>query len=179
MPSPDAFLADGTVIAADDAFAAEEPTAVPDCSMITQELTKWCWAAVTQTIEGTRGNVVEQCEVAQSAVAPDCCADKLSCNVERSLPEVLASRQIPCSPQGGTVSFAAIKAQIDAGKPVGCFIKFPAINHLVLISGYLADEQLQILDPAYDDPMPPREQSFESIRAVYRDDGSWRNTYFV
>lgn len=179
MEVPQVFLDNGTIVAIDEGFVAGDENAVPNCSMVTQELTKWCWAAVTQTIEGVRGNNVEQCAVAESILGPGCCADKLSCHDEEALPDVLAARQVPCTPQGGKVGFPAIKDEIDAGRPVACFIRFPTINHLILISGYFPGEQLQLLDPGYDDPMPPREQSYASFKLLYRDDGSWLNTYFL
>lgn len=176
-----AFLDDGTTITEDEGASADAPQVVPDCTMISQELTNWCWAAVTQSIEGVRGKPVDQCNIAQSVIGPHCCADKSSCNDEKTLPEVLAARNIAFAPQGGKAGLPEIKQQIDAGSPVACLIRFisTGVNHLILISGYLPGDELQLLDPADDDPIFPREQSYDSFRVVYRDDGAWKNTYFL
>jgi hypothetical protein len=175
------FVDEGTTIAEDEGAAADEPQAVPDCTMVKQEQTYWCWAAVTQTIEGVRHNNLEQCDIAQKVIGTDCCADKGSCNKEKTLPEVLEACAISFTPQGGMAGFPAIKEQIDAGNPVACMIRFntASINHLILISGYLPGEQLQLLDPADENPISPTEQSYQSFRLLYRDDGSWKNTYFL
>jgi hypothetical protein len=174
MPLPD--FDESTILAA-DSIADSDENDVPGCTMVTQELTEWCWAAVAQTFEALRGTTVEQCQIAVSVLGLGCCGDdKPSCNVERKFPEVCQARSIPCKPVGGILEFSDIKAEIDQGRPVCCFIQ-SSIGHVILISGYAPGEQLHILDPGFDEPMPPREQSYASFRVLYGDDGHWLNTY--
>ena len=152
--------------------------AVPNCTMSKQEMTEWCWAAVTQTIEGVRGNTVEQCIIAQDLMPTlDCCNNKESCNQEEDLDHVLSTRNIPCHPAGGKVGLQAITDAIDGGQPVGCRISFSGTQHLILISAYEGDH-LTFLDPALEHPMEPNEQPYDDFLLRYQATGKWNETYF-
>lgn len=122
----------------------------------------WCWAAATVSIEYwmSQGDVWKQCEVAHLVYGgqccpglpiPACCVDPgpPACNQAASLADALAKvrrsyRRIPAP-----LSREEIKAQIDAGRPIGVRIGWRGgSGHFVVIRGYSPSRSDQIIDVA-------------------------------
>jgi hypothetical protein len=150
---------------------------LPGLGMIAQEETNWCWAAVTQSVLG----YVHQLNQSQENIATDhahrngkpyTCAPPRrkqvlggacgngdcagSCNDAHILRVVLHEQGCLKAPlsEDGPPSFGAIRAEIDAGRPVPCRIQWGGDGggHFVIVSGWSVDgdgiERVHVLDPA-------------------------------
>lgn len=132
---------------------------VRNFSMETQEEPEWCWAAVTQSVEGWGGNTVSQPEVASFHVnsgAGLICARPLSpagsgsrcagctadCAEPHRLSVVLDERSRLAA--GGAVqilpSFNDIQQAVDAQRPLPVRINWSGGHgHFVCVTGYAID----------------------------------------
>jgi len=165
---------------APESLEAGSPLAftVPD-----QEKSEWCWAAVGSGVRAfyEKQQLQRPCEIANEFVGGDCCANPDSCNVAQSLAAVLKDMGYRTIPPKEQVEFDVIKSEIDADRPVCCFIDFGTeIGHFVALTAYDQDlRQVGVIDPApgeaHDDP---RMIPFASFRIDYNG-GRWRETYLT
>jgi hypothetical protein len=171
------FLGESQLLIAeggDDSQEIGEESFVSNFRLICQELTNWCWAAVTQSILDSRLSVSTQREVAvahikkhrpsepevnlaATATQGGVCEDmecKAQFNAPHSLRRLLAERSL-LQPNGyiqGSLTFDQLKAEIDQGRPVACRIKWTNTigAHFVCVAGYAAngsDQFVRVFDP--------------------------------
>lgn len=144
----------------------------------------WCWAAVSVSVkrffDATFGET--QCEQANAILGRvSCCgpdgADEQVCNVTHTLDPVLSRLGVLRRVRSGFLSFEEIETEIDAGRPVACFIGWTGGGgHFVCIAGYDAGPRtLAIRDPLFDPSTLPYDEFVNSYQHI----GSWSFTYFV
>ena len=145
-------------------------------AMTGQELSNWCWAAVTQAVERHLNTSVSQTEVATSHIArsrpnetcvdcataaqplADCAADAClaDCNAPHSLGAVLSERgRLDQALDGGAPQFSTIVSQVrDELMPVPCRVEWKGGGaHFICIAGYADgggdDRFVQVYDPLH------------------------------
>jgi hypothetical protein len=144
---------------------------------------EWCWAACSTSVSrlfdpATRWT---QCKVADAELdRRTCCQDGATslCNKPWYLNRALRRTGNLDRYESGTVPIAAIRSQIDAGRPVGARIGWAGGGgHFVMISGCLDDATgiLEVRDPIYG----TSEISIASFAASYQGTGSWTHTYYT
>jgi hypothetical protein len=142
----------------------------------------WCWAACSTSVSHFYSSASKwtQCSVAGAELKQkDCCADGASaaCNQPWYLDRAL-KRTGNGSGSGGTLPIAAIRAQIDKGRPVGARIGWAGGGgHFVVISGCLDDRTgiLEVRDPIYGTSEVP----IATFAASYQGSGSWTHSYYT
>ena len=157
----------------------------------TQEKLNWCWAAVAATVSRYfyPNQAVEQCSIARSVLNIDCCAAASGdCDEPAALetaldalnttfPKSLTNQPLP----GQLLPFAAVRGQIDSGRPVCVRIRWfgESGGHFVMISGYSVSESgepwVDVADPYYQDSTVP----YDRFVSAYLDAGAWTDTYLV
>ena len=160
--------------------------AVP-AAMRTQDADLWCWAAVTQTVEGCRGATVDQSEVATGHVsrgqpAVVCtpsdsvdgqvlCGDPCqgACNSPHILSQVLAERGLLAAPARRVLpAFQDVVDAIDQRKPLPVRLQPNGEDggHFICVVGYAEDGSgarfIDVLDPL----VPGVNQGPASLRHV-------------
>lgn len=136
--------------------AAADPTAPKRLSipLRKQQASEWCFAAVSQAValyfDSTRE--IHQCQIVGRAFKRACCGDGMApvrspeCNRQGYLHLALDSMGLLASPEEGAshkwiegpVSFAVIRREIDAGRPVCVLIRWKSGGggHFIMIEGY-------------------------------------------
>lgn len=145
--------------------------------------TQWCWAACSSGVSHfyDGASTWTQCRVANAEMGQKtCCADGSTgqCNKPWYLDRALARTGNKAAAPGGTVPIASIRAQIDAGHPVGARVGWAGGGgHFVVISGCLDDATgvLEVRDPIYG----TSEISIASFASSYQGSGSWTHTYYT
>lgn len=179
MPRFAAFMA-----GFDDGGGAPPPPAggptqqvLPGIGMTAQEETNWCWAAVTQSVldylrrrrqsqENIATDHAHRNGKAYSCAPPrrketlgGACGDgdcTGSCNDAHILRVVLHEQGClkALLSEDEAPSFAEIRGEIDAGRPVPCRVQWAGDGggHFVIVSGWTIDgdgiERVHVLDPA-------------------------------
>ena len=140
--------------------------------MTCQEADLWCWAAVTQTVEGLRGTTVAQSDIATDHVANGqpgkvCatadpvdanmgCGNPCSgaCNSPHFLSRVLDERGRLVSKRPGLPAFQDVVDAIDSSKPLPVRIQINTRTgggHFICVIGYSDDgagnQFVEVLDP--------------------------------
>lgn len=155
-------------------------------NMQAQTQTNWCWAATATSVSHYYWwflNRWTQCRVANAELAhADCCNSPVpaACNVPWYLDRALTRTNNFVSIAAGAASFATLRAELDAGRPVGARIgwsggggHFMAIYGYTLIAGLL--EFLDIDDPIYG----KSHLSYSDFATNYQGSGTWTHTYFT
>jgi hypothetical protein len=150
-----------------------------------QAQSNWCWASIAASLGryyGTRR--VEQHDVASALLGEDCSAFSsdpalaLRCNVCAMLDDAL--RWVGCfshwSP--GRPSFARIRVEIEAGRPLALSVNWHhGGSHFLLVTGYCRDtEELQVDDPLHGTTLQRYADFPQNYRTV---GGVWRGTYWT
>ena len=152
-------------------------------NMEAQTQSNWCWAATSTSVSHYYWfwSNWTQCRVAGAELnRNDCCNSPVPspCNVPWFLDRALTRTNNFVS-IAGPVAFSAVKAEIDAGRPVGARIGWSGGGgHFVCIYGYssfLNDEYFDIDDPIYG-KSHLRVADFSSN---YQASGTWTHTYFT
>ncbi|AJC46684.1 hypothetical protein SB85_13965 [Xanthomonas sacchari] len=123
--------------------------------------TQWCWAAVASSVAGFYAPNVppapefSQCKLACWVSGSDrCCSDGSIevCNQPQLQSLALQHVQHRHHSIDGRLSFAAIREEIDAGRPIAVTVLWPGGGgHAVVITGYCtlqARAHVQVQDPA-------------------------------
>src|SRR6476659_703542 len=152
-------------------------------NMQMQTQSNWCWAATSTSVSHYYWflSTWTQCGVANAELGRgDCCASPAPspCNVPWYLDRAL-TRTNNCVSITGTVAFATVQAEIDAGRPVGARIGWSGGGgHFVCIYGYSTFLGLQYFD--IDDPIYGKSHlSVPDFSNNYQGSGSWTHTYFT
>lgn len=154
-------------------------------NMQAQTQSNWCWAATSTSVSHFYwwASPWTQCKVAGAELnLTTCCQSPVpsACNVPWYLDKALTRTQNFVSIASGTVSFDQVKAEIDAGRPVGARIGWSGGGgHFVAIYGYT--QILGVLDFFdIDDPIYGKSHlSVSDFTSNYQGSGSWTHTYFT
>jgi papain like cysteine protease AvrRpt2 len=154
-----------------------------DFSMQAQTESNWCWAATARSVSHFywRRSPWTQCGVANGELGhTDCCSSPAPgpCNVPWYLDRALARTRNFVSITG-PVPFSAVRAEIDARRPVGARIGWSGGGgHFMCIYGYstvLGQEYFDIDDPIYGTSHLP----VSEFSTNYQGSGTWTHTYFT
>ena len=153
-------------------------------AMQAQTQTNWCWAATATSTSHFFWHFSSwtQCKVAGAELGrTDCCNSTVPgpCNVAWYLDRALTRTNNFVSYMGGQASYATVKAEIDAGRPVGARIGWNGGGgHFMMIYGYSkigATEYFDIDDPIYG----KSHLTVADFASNYQGSGTWTHTYFT
>jgi len=154
-------------------------------NMQAQTQSNWCWAATSTSVSLFYWSASgwTQCKVAGAELnLTTCCQSPVpgACNVSWYLDRALTRTHNFVSIVSSTVSFDQVKAEIDAGRPVGARIGWSGGGgHFVAIYGYtrilgIAD-YFDIDDPIYG----KSHLTVSDFSSNYQGSGSWTHTYYT
>ncbi|GBL44754.1 hypothetical protein SFMTTN_0555 [Sulfuriferula multivorans] len=154
-------------------------------TMQAQTQTNWCWAANATSVSHFYWwfrNSWTQCRVANAELAHnDCCNSSVpaACNVPWYLDCALTRTNNFVSMSATQAGFAQVRAEIDAGRPVGARIGWSGGGgHFVMIYGYSLVIGLEYFD--IDDPIYGKSHlTVADFSSNYQGSGSWTHTYFT
>lgn len=154
-----------------------------DFDMELQTQTNWCWAATSTSVSHFYWpwSSWTQCKVANAELGrSDCCSATVpgACNVPWFLDQALDRTQNFVS-ISGVVSFETVRAEIDAGRPVGARIGWNGGGgHFMVIYGYCVFGGVEYFD--IDDPIYGKVHiSVSDFTNNYQGSGSWTHTYMT
>ena len=152
--------------------------------MQAQKQTEWCWAATSVSLalyyNGTAGWT--QCGMVDAELSQrGCCHDGGSarCNRPHVLDAPLARARVLNRMQRGAVGYAAIRGEIDAGRPLAWRIGWRGGGgHFAVIEGYQrrGGQWVAIDDPWYG----VSDLEVTTLTGGgYQQTGTWTHTYFT
>lgn len=120
-------------------------------ALIAQGTRMWCWAASGQMIMKFLDHDVSQCLQANYRFnRTDCCSDPENC-VTGGWPQ-FEHWGFSCQTMEGAQTFAQIKTEIDAGRPIAFSWHWPGGGgHMMALIGYNEANQMLLIN----DPWPP------------------------
>ena len=152
-------------------------------TMQPQTQSNWCWAATSSSVSHYYWfwSSWSQCSVANAELGrTDACTTPVpsACNVPWWLDRALTRTNNFVSITG-PASFSSVKAEIDAGRPVGARIGWSGGGgHFMCIYGYttfLGREYFDIDDPIYG----KSHLSVNDFSTSYQGSGTWTHTYYT
>ena len=152
-------------------------------NMQMQTQSNWCWAATANSVSHYfwRWSTWSQCRIANAELGhTDCCQSPVPapCNVPWYLDRALTRTRNFVSIQG-PAGFDPVRAEINAGRPVGARIGWSGGGgHFMVIYGYSmigGHEYFDIDDPIYGKSHLP----VSEFSSSYQGTGSWTHTYFM
>ncbi len=151
-------------------------------TMQLQTQSQWCWAATSTSTSHfyNAGSTWTQCTVANATLGETtCCSSPSSsaCNKPWFLDQALTTTHNFDHFVGGQITMAQVKAEIDAGRPVGARIGWSGGGgHFMVISGYSTlSNTLTIRDPIYGTSTI----AFSTFQSSYQGSGKWTHTYYT
>lgn len=158
-------------------------TAALAFNMERQTQSNWCWAATSKSVSYFYSALTPwtQCKVAGSELNKTCCTTPVPsvCNVPWYLDRALTRTGNFVSMQGGTISYARIKQELDRGLVVGTRIGWNGGGgHFMVIYGVAKIgflEYLYIDDPIYGKSF----LTYAQFATNYKGSGRWTHTYFT
>jgi hypothetical protein len=154
-----------------------------DFDMEAQTQSNWCWAATSTSVSHFYWSWSNwtQCLVANGELGRnDCCGGNVpaACNVPWYL-DLALTRTNNFVSYTGVASFETVKAEIDAGRPVGARIGWNnGGGHFVVIYGYSifgGEQYFNIDDPIYG----KSQLTVADFTSNYQGSGSWTHTYMT
>jgi Papain-like cysteine protease AvrRpt2 len=153
-------------------------------TMQRQQQTQWCWAATSVSVarfyDGRTGWT--QCGMVDAELGQHGCCNQgrsARCNRPNVLDAPLARADILARRQNAAAGYSAIRAEIDAGRPVAWRIGWRGGGgHFAVIEGYQrrGAQWVAIDDPWYG-------QSDVAVSTLlggrYQQTGAWTHTYFT
>jgi hypothetical protein len=153
-------------------------------SMQAQTQTNWCWAATATSVSHFYWwwSTWTQCGVANGELGHnDCCNSSVpsACNVPWYLDRALTRTNNFVSIIAGQAGFAQVRAELDAGRPVGARIGWSGGGgHFMVIYGYSLVGGVEYFD--IDDPIYGKSHlTVADFSSSYQGSGSWTHTYFT
>jgi hypothetical protein len=152
-------------------------------TMQTQQQTQWCWSAVATSVDRfyTATSTQTQCALVNAELGQTtCCTNggSTACNqpwfLDRALTRVGNLDRVT----SGTATWAQIRAEIDAGRPLGVRIGWSGGGgHFVIIEGYTEAGGLflRVEDPWFGTSTV----TDGTLRTAYQGTGSWTHTYYT
>ena len=169
---------------AEDATAAAAGWRRITLAMLRQEQTNWCWCATTLSVHRyyVPASATKQCEAANRILARnDACVNPAHPDVNRTyyLDKALdrfGHLRSPIVPSA--LPWSRIKAEIDAGTPVGCRTGWAnGGGHFLCIDGYLETPTRMV---AVDDPIYGASDVALSVFSQrYQGSGTWTHSYEI
>ena len=147
-----------------------------------QQMTQWCWAAVTSstTVFFQNDRQWLQCELAAQALRlPSCCSGPPpACDQQFMLDRALSAVQNLNRIVGPPGSLAALAAEIDAGRPVAARIQWRrgGAGHFIVVEGYDPARNLCFVR---DSLFGPSVSTFDVVRLNYLNEGFWTHTFLL
>jgi papain like cysteine protease AvrRpt2 len=148
-----------------------------------QQQSNWCWAATSTSVAHyyNASSTWAQCEVANSQTGrTDCCGAgaATACNLAEPLDNPLAIVGHLDHAIFGTSTFAAVRGQIDVGRPLCLRVAWSGGGaHFLAAIGYNGQgtEMVFVDDPIYG----PSDVSYNALLTSYQGSGSWTHSYFT
>jgi hypothetical protein len=149
-----------------------------------QEQTQWCWSATSVSVAAYYDpqTTWTQCEMVNAEKGQTtCCQDGSSsaCNQPNVLNAPLDRADVLDHMQNGSVGYAVIEQEIDAGRPLAWRIGWNGGGgHFAVIEGYRTDgeEWVAVDDPWYG----ASDVAVTTLTGgMYQGSGSWTHTYFT
>lgn len=154
-----------------------------DFNMQRQTQSNWCWAATATSVSHYYWFFSHwtQCKVCNAELSRnDACSSPVpqACNVPWYLDRAL-SRTDNYVSITGTVTFAQIRSEIDAGRLLGARVEWNGGGgHFMVIYGYATVLGIRYLD--IDDPIYGKSHIMLSeFSSNYQGSGTWTHTYFT
>lgn len=153
-------------------------------NMEAQTQSNWCWAATSKSVSffySALLNPWTQCKIASSELGQTCCTSPVPgpCNVPWYLDKALTRTKNFVELKGGTMTWEAVKAQIDAGLVVGTRIGWSGGGgHFMVIYGVskvLNTKYFHIDDPIYGKSV----LTVSQFSSNYQGSGSWTHSYIT
>ncbi|MDF2050341.1 papain-like cysteine protease family protein [Arthrobacter sp. Cr_A7] len=152
-------------------------------NMQRQTQSNWCWAAASTSVSHYywRFSHWTQCKVCNAELnRTDACNSPVpaACNVPWYLDRALTRTKNYVSITG-QITFAQIRAEIDAGRPVGARVGWNGGGgHFMMIYGYATYFGAQYVD--IDDPIYGKSHlRLSDFSTNYQGSGTWTHTYFT
>jgi hypothetical protein len=153
-------------------------------AMQAQTQTNWCWAATATSVSHFYWwwSSWSQCSVANGELGHnDCCNSGVpaACNVPWYLDRALTRTSNFVSMMSGQAGFAQVRAEVDAGRPVGARIGWSGGGgHFMVIYGYSLVAGIEYFD--IDDPIYGKSHlTVADFSGNYQGSGNWTHTYFT
>jgi hypothetical protein len=153
-------------------------------NMQAQTQSNWCWAATARSVSHYYWFLSRwsQCKIACAELNLTTCCDATvpdACNLSWWLAKALTRTQNFVSVTG-PVDFATVKAEIDAGRPVGARVAWSGGGaHFVVIYGYtealFGNNYFDIDDPIYG----KSHLTVSDFSNNYQNTGTWTDTDFT
>jgi hypothetical protein len=153
-------------------------------NMEAQTQSNWCWAATSKSVSffySTLLNPWSQCKIASSELGQTCCTSPVPgpCNVPWYLDRALTRTKNFVELKYGTMTWEAVKEQIDAGLVVGTRIGWSGGGgHFMAIYGVskiLNTKYFHIDDPIYGKSV----LTVSQFSTNYQGSGSWTHSYIT
>lgn len=164
-------------------LAAAAPERKLGFTMERQEQDLWCWSATSVSVATFYGRAGRwtQCSLAARVLDRDCCgaAANGACNTTNNLSAPLREVGAFDRWESGSLDFAKVKAEIDAGRPLGWRIAWAGGGgHFAVIEGYKETEGTWL---SVDDPLfGPGDVTVDTLLGGrYASSGRWTDTYFT
>jgi hypothetical protein len=144
----------------------------------------WCWAACASSTSGFYDPATTwgQCTLVNAELGESGCCDNGasgSCNVPWYLDKALGRTGNFRSKQSAPASWDAIRAEVDAGRPVGARIGWRGGGgHFVFLTGYRkagALREVEVHDPWTGRSALP----LDVFTKNYKSSGEWTHTYLT
>ena len=148
---------------------------------LAQEQGNWCWAGCCEMVfhHAGQNSGLTQCAMASAEFGAACCAAPNSgvCN-QGNWPENVYSRYgFNYTRLHNAISFAQVKAEIDADRPVEIYYAWTGGGaHVALIIGYLGNGDVVVHDPWGPWGYVSRQFAFSYVQNAYNQ-GNWTMTY--
>lgn len=151
-----------------------------------QQQTNWCWAGVSAAVAAyyDAATAWTQCAIADAELGrSDCCGAGASgpCNVPWYLNTALTRVGHLAAFTNGTLTFATVQSEINAGRPVCVRIGWSGGGgHFVALTCWYRNLLSGTQSVRVDDPWPGYGRSvwlFSSFSTAYQGSGSWTHSY--
>lgn len=154
-------------------------------TMQAQIYSNWCWAATSTSVAKfySAASAWTQCKVAcKEKNLTTCCNTPVPspCNTYGTLGSSLTTvGHFKTSEAASATTFAKVKAEILAGRPVGARTAWSGGGaHFVAIYGYQELGALKYL--MIDDPISGKQtMTWATFQSSYRNSGTWTHTYYT
>lgn len=159
-------------------------SAVLNFNMEAQTQSNWCWAATSKSVSffySALLNPWTQCKIASAELGQTCCTSPVPgpCNVPWYLDKALTRTKNFVELKYGTMSWEAVKAQIDAGLVVGTRIGWSGGGgHFMAIYGVskiFNTKYFHIDDPIYGKSV----LTVSQFSTNYQGSGTWTHSYIT
>jgi hypothetical protein len=143
-----------------------------------QRQTNWCWAAVSATVSSFYRNPRwTQCRVVSDQLNQQSCCSNGStgeCNKPWYLDQALQRIGHLNDYASGALSWADLKQDIDAGRPIGVRIGWATGGgHFVAVAGYSDAGVINVQDPWYGQASV----DYATFKTRYHGNGRWTHSY--